>query len=147
MKQTSIEELFEEYEKWVAEDCTTSLGGRIDSLYIEKNKRMPEIIKEITTKIEEQTAKAYGGCKSCFGKGYTTNIDKWTGREYEKETPYYLPCSCNRGEQIVQMTKYIEENVLREVMNKLLKKARQTDYVDRTEYDVAYDFIKTLWKE
>jgi hypothetical protein len=37
-----------------------------------------------------------------------------------------------------------EERKVDEILKALLKKARETDYADRTEYDVAYDFIKNL---
>jgi len=37
-----------------------------------------------------------------------------------------------------------EEKKKQEILNALLKEARKTDYADRTEYDVAYEFIKNL---
>lgn len=52
--EKTVEELFEEYEKWSCEDCTTSMGGRIDSLYNEKNKRMKEIPQEVKSQVRRE---------------------------------------------------------------------------------------------
>lgn len=34
---------------------------------------------EIRKNAARETAKAYGGCEHCFGKGYATQIEKWSG--------------------------------------------------------------------
>lgn len=38
----------------------------------------------------------------------------------------------------------IRKEVVEYILENLLKKARETDYADRTEYDVAYDFIRGM---
>lgn len=66
----------------------------------------------------EATSKAYGGCQVCYGKGYSTHIDRVSGRGesdigngdviVDQVTPYYLPCKkCDRGAQIERMMSYI----------------------------------------
>lgn len=56
-----------------------------------------------------ENSKAFGGCTKCYGKGYFTNLDawsgsdEWTGEEYSKPTPYYNPCTCDRGKQFEQV--------------------------------------------
>lgn len=49
---------------------------------------------------EEELVKAFGGCTKCYGKGYFTNLDHATGKGIDVQTPYYNPCTCDRGLQI-----------------------------------------------
>ena len=57
--------------------------------------------------------KAYGGCKNCYGKGYATRLEHYSGRgeidlgtheiHIEGQSPYYVLCECGRGRQIQEM--------------------------------------------
>jgi hypothetical protein len=73
-------------------------------------------IKNSVSKLVKETEKAFGGCKSCRGKGYSTNIDRWSGydeydgEEYSEATDYYLPCKeCERGKQISAMINHYKK--------------------------------------
>lgn len=60
-------------------------------------------ISKLKSALEEQ-AKAYGGCTSCYGKGYSTTRETQTGRNYFQELFPYLPCKeCDRGKQIKEL--------------------------------------------
>ena len=47
-------------------------------------------------------------------------------------------------EIIKELEASIRKEVVEELLEELLTEARKTDYADRTEYDVAYDFIKRI---
>lgn len=56
------------------------------------------------TKIE----KAYGGCRKCYGKGYSTvkrqaqtGIEARTPKKWELDP--IIPCDCDRGKQIEEI--------------------------------------------
>lgn len=55
----------------------------------------------------EETAKAYGGCTKCYGKGYATTLIFAEGAEDfggdgmpRRQLPPIRPCSCDRGKQL-----------------------------------------------
>ena len=67
------------------------------------------------TRQKKEIEKAYGSCKKCYGKGYSTRIfdiigspdfigDKGFKKEGQKE---FKPCSCDRGKQFKQVKDYI----------------------------------------
>lgn len=72
------------------------------------------VIHQIQTEIE----KAYGGCRKCYGKGYSTQKvqatmhDDFGNEGVEGKTidliPYH-PCSCDRGKQIERMMEFFEK--------------------------------------
>ena len=54
----------------------------------------------------EKTEKAYGGCHSCYGKGYSTRLEgySWSG-DFEdtsgsKQEYEMVFCSCDRGKEL-----------------------------------------------
>ena len=60
---------------------------------------------------EKNAAKAFGGCKKCYGKGYSTVIDSTTYHaDFPGDKTYTKPnnpmrfCSCDRGEQLEALT-------------------------------------------
>lgn len=69
-----------------------------------------EIVALLSSKLEEQ-AKAFGGCKNCYGKGYATQMvqaggtDEWTGKNYAWEVNPIRPCDCERGKGIQELIK------------------------------------------
>lgn len=58
------------------------------------------------------TAKAYGGCANCYGKGYATTSDLWSGYDTDEDIgspgggvsggkPIVMKfCTCERGQQL-----------------------------------------------
>ena len=75
--------------------------------------------------------------------------------EEEKQIDYQLFCfdkedeswSINEErlkERDTRLINFVLDLVEKEVEKKLLKKARQTDYADRTEYDEASEIISTI---
>lgn len=46
----------------------------------------------------EETAKAYGGCELCYGKGYSTQLIRENDSVESKTIMNY--CTCERGEQL-----------------------------------------------
>lgn len=90
----------------------------VEALYIE----CPSIsLSEFRTRVAlyaeavaAQTAKAYGGCTNCFGKGYATYINGTTaysdfgdelGGDYSRHTDKLEMrfCTCDRGKQLEQL--------------------------------------------
>lgn len=71
------------------------------------------ILSFIENKIEK-TEKAFGGCMTCYGKGYSTQMEWHSGigdfigdPDVEKAVDYFKPCICDRGKQF---EKIIQEN-------------------------------------
>jgi hypothetical protein len=60
----------------------------------------------------DETVKAYGGCKLCYGKGYATVNDQWVAHDtdtdigspggyYKGGRPFAMKyCTCGRGKQL-----------------------------------------------
>lgn len=79
----------------------------------------------------KDTAKAYGDCNLCYGKGYSTTLEWIEGAEDfggdgtpRTQLPIVRPCRCERGKQIEQIIAGYEK--LRERMtaaNGLLRSA------------------------
>lgn len=73
-----------------------------------------DISEEVLALIQQkqlETAKAYGGCTKCYGKGYATHIDATTayadfgdefgGAQSQKTIKHeMLFCTCERGKQL-----------------------------------------------
>lgn len=75
-------------------------------------------IKTFITQTEALTAKAYGGCTSCYGKGYSTSKTYTSGgRDFTYENNPYIPCpKCDRGKQIERLMEYTEAHTRRAVI-------------------------------
>jgi hypothetical protein len=116
----NIENLFVKYAE--AHHHRVGLFGTEEE-HLEFERIEKESMQEIIQELEASIGKQYGGCTNCYGKGYCTNIDKlsgsdeWTGQRYEESTDYYLPCLCNRGEQIKEMQASIRREVVKDIMN------------------------------
>lgn len=84
-------------------------------------------VQELLSRVEALTAKAYGGCTSCYGKGYSTSKTYTSGAEdfggegFSHENNPYIPCpKCDRGKQIERLMEYIEAHTrLDIIMNEL----------------------------
>ena len=59
--------------------------------------------------IRKQTEKAFGGCTNCYGKGYSTNKEVWTGLNYREEKNPIHPCECDRGKQIAEIIRPLND--------------------------------------
>ncbi len=59
-----------------------------------------------------------------------------------KVAPYFMEDWIE--EKFTELEASIRKEVVEYILENLLKKARETDYADRTEYDVAYDFIRGM---
>lgn len=80
----------------------------------------------------DKIERAYGGCKFCYGKGYSTQIENYSGygesdigqRDIviNEAAPYYLPCKkCDRGLQIKILTDKIREEAVEEILRGKMK--------------------------
>lgn len=70
----------------------------------------------LVTEAERATAKAYGGCKICYGKGYSTTIEGTIGYEDFGDDGFETPpheqmkfCECDRGKQLERLLKPTEK--------------------------------------
>lgn len=62
----------------------------------------------------EKTKKAFGGCTKCYGKGYATVIERWTGCgkfdmgqgdiKIDDQKQIMKFCTCERGKQLQTIT-------------------------------------------
>lgn len=75
---------------------------------------LKERLHSLVERVERESAKAYGGCTKCYGKGYATQLEFASGRHVHYQQPYYLPCSCDRGKQIAEMMERVEREILRD---------------------------------
>ena len=77
---------------------------------IDKSK-VKDLISKLRAEAITETEKAFGGCHSCYGKGYSTQIENYSGSgDFVGDKPvsypadYYLPCmKCDRGKQIAKL--------------------------------------------
>lgn len=85
----------------------------------------------------ENTAKAFGGCTNCYGKGYhTTRMTAGTSRKLWELNPY-IPCSkCDRGNQFAIATHYLQ--------NFGAKSEREAILNDMAEMETALSFRKII---
>lgn len=79
----------------------------------------PELARTLTDwhqKEVKETEKAYGGCRNCFGKGYSTVIEYASGYDTDQDigspggkVHYRKPdirfCTCDRGKQLEKQVK------------------------------------------
>lgn len=84
-------------------------------------------VKAFITQTEADTAKAFGGCTSCYGKGYSTSKTYTSGAEdfggegFTYENNPYIPCpKCDRGKQIERLMEYTEAHTRRAVIEECL---------------------------
>lgn len=80
-------------------------------------------IRTLLAQTEAFTTKAYGGCTSCYGKGYSTSKTYTSGAEdfggegFTYENNPYIPCpKCDRGKQIERLMEYTEAHTRRAVI-------------------------------
>lgn len=52
--------------------------------------------------------KAFGGCKICYGKGYSTATVATSSRYGTKIRNTIVYCKCDRGKQLDQVTQIIK---------------------------------------
>lgn len=87
-------------------------------------KHLKQLIQAYITTKEEQTEKAYGGCHNCYGKGYATVNDRWSGNGSDGDiggfeghvsggNPNAMKfCTCDRGKQLEALiTTKVEKEV------------------------------------
>jgi hypothetical protein len=62
-----------------------------------------DFVTHVYTQAVEQTEKAYGGCRNCYGKGYSTEMQGGvTAGRYTVSGPKRVMnmCTCERGKQL-----------------------------------------------
>ena len=69
-----------------------------------------QTVKKALTKAREEEAKAFGGCRNCYGKGYSTVIENEIShadfigdKTSVRELPPMRFCKCDRGEQLKKL--------------------------------------------
>lgn len=81
--------------------------------------QMEELIATVESNAHKETAKAYGGCTTCYGKGYSTEQQGSIGSAHHKirgPELVYNPCKkCDRGTQIEKMLEAARRAVIGEV--------------------------------
>jgi hypothetical protein len=105
------QELKTDYE--LARAATSTEGGRkaIDFFYHVHLNNWPGFASALIRKDREGTARAYGGCTDCHGKGYATVRSFTSGRDTDwdiggrgevahYQNPVMKFCVCPRGEQL-----------------------------------------------
>jgi len=67
-----------------------------------------EIIDGIAAALEKRMEKAYGGCRKCYGKGYSTqhiSVDEISEKNITDPDEVFKPCTCDRGKQFAAVIK------------------------------------------
>jgi hypothetical protein len=66
-----------------------------------------EALEDVQQLTREETAKAYGNCQKCYGKGYSTYFETYEdparGEKWNKEEMLF--CKCARGNQLKDLLK------------------------------------------
>lgn len=85
--------------------------------YPEKEKGLFGDMKRFFLQKLQEERKAFGGCEKCYGKGYSTQLEFYSGKgeadigdgdiRVEGQCPYYNPCDCERGKQINEMLRSV----------------------------------------
>jgi hypothetical protein len=109
-RQTGWEDRFdEEFPGDVIVMMEDGMHAMITSHYYVRLRLLSFIRHEIQ-EAEKRTAKAYGGCTNCYGKGYRTKLDFTTGYDdfktegFKIQNASYESCShCERGKQIEKL--------------------------------------------
>ena len=70
----------------------------------------------------KETEKAFGGCKTCYGKGYSTSLEINGLSDGDIFTPIIYFCGCSRGKQLEIFWKNHEDIVIKKVMAHVKKK-------------------------
>lgn len=60
---------------------------------------------------DEQTAKAYGGCTNCYGKGYSTYKGEYKARDMRWQDERMKFCDCERGKQLERLLEQREIDI------------------------------------
>lgn len=77
--------------------------------------KIKAFLSEAIDVVKQETELAFGGCKKCYGKGYATYKEGYSGRigRGGKTEGWIedqiLPCSCDRGKQIKSLQKSNEK--------------------------------------
>jgi len=82
---------------------------KIEELMKDKNISIENMVKQYAEHIRKQTEKAFGGCTNCYGKGYSTTKEFCTGRNYREEKNPVHPCDCDRGKQIAEIIRPLND--------------------------------------
>lgn len=97
-------------------------NGKDESKVYCQPDELKTFIKEIVTKTET----AFGGCKKCYGKGYSTQLkqlhysaDFIGDKDYKEDVSPVVPCSCERGKGIKEIAIKILQTQKRELLSKI----------------------------
>ena len=115
-EQKQINNMTNTKEKWVMEFYEKFGANKI---WVNPSKENVETIFDIESFIskvrqeaKEETEKAFGGCKRCYGKGYcTVKAQAGSRRTGYWELFPYSPCTCDRGKQIKQLITTLSNKV------------------------------------
>ena len=78
-------------------EAIVDIRGEFDKYGIE------DWLKQALLEVQKETARAFGGCTKCYGKGYATTEYFETSRYHKKAMNPVQPCSCDRGKQIAKI--------------------------------------------
>jgi len=138
-KQPSVEEIVEEHfplEFFVTENCPVKAGEMFGDIYYakwsdeqtkiallkqDKVRKTLQAERQKQEEMVEETEKAFGGCKKCYGKGYSTVTDSTTYHaDFIGDKTYSVPnnpmrfCDCERGKQLQKYTNQIRKEAVEE---------------------------------
>lgn len=66
----------------------------------EQRKAVRVLIQDEILKARKETEKAFGGCHSCYGKGYATYSGEYAARGMRWPDQKIKFCDCERGKQL-----------------------------------------------
>lgn len=66
-------------------------------------------VASIEAEVRQETEKAYGGCRNCYGKGYATQKSEVRARGMRWDTSGIKFCDCERGKQLQQLIERKED--------------------------------------
>lgn len=111
-------------------------------------KTWEEGVMQLITQATEHIARAYGGCKNCYGKSYASVNDRWYGPDTDGDIGSpggYVSggdanamkfCTCERGKELERRFKLATERAEVEAVAKYIT----TNYGERCETKDTDDF-------
>lgn len=118
----------------------------LENVQIEDELLMYDEIQTLIAKKQLEAEKAYGGCRKCYGKGYSTVIEYASGFDTDQDIgsnrgkikyqkPIIRYCTCDRGKQLnghVNEARVDEsDKILKDMEARYRKYAGRNQFTDR----------------
>jgi len=123
-------------EEWIKSEIETYVDQNVEERVFNREWlkfHMNILFPKLLTRATAEAEKAFGGCKNCYGKGYSTVRE--TAGSYRTGVwllDSYIPCpKCDRGKQIQEMKEYMRAEAAEDERQFILNVLDGIDEADR----------------